>query len=131
MGRASKPASASRWGCESSNSLRRWPSGCRRDRDDRRAVRGHRHLPRPAGRPVAATPLLAIPEAEAVSTYKTSLQPGESIDVTGSGLTVVQSPTLVTVASAVAPPPPPPPPSGSWFAYPGTIPAGAKTYTGS
>lgn len=98
------------------------------------ALRSRRTILKQAGAASLAVGLAPFVhgEAVAVSTYKTSLQPGESIDVTGTDLSVVAaSATIVTVASALVDPPPPPRPPGSWFAYPGTIPAGSKTYTGS
>lgn len=54
-----------------------------------------------------------------MTAYRTSLQPGDSIEVTGSDLRVTPTTTLVTVSSpAVAPPPPvpDPPPAGGAFA---------------
>jgi hypothetical protein len=60
--------------------------------------------------------------------FTTSLLPGDSIDVSGSDLRVAPTSTLVTVSSPAVVTPPPPS-SGSWFAYPGPIPAG-KSYDG-
>jgi len=73
-----------------------------------------RSLLRKAGAAGLAAGVASLPwshEADAVSTYKTSLQPGESIDVTGTDLSVTQALTIVTVTSGpIVPPPPPPPP---------------------
>lgn len=61
------------------------------------------------------------------------LAPGQSGSFSGEDLLIVPSgsgPIIgVTVTNRASEPPPPP--TGSWFAYPGTIPAGSKTYTGS
>lgn len=64
-----------------------------------------------------------------MTTYKQTLAPGDSIEVSGADLRVAPTTTLVTVSSPAVVPPPPP--TGEWFAYPGTVPAGTKAYTGS
>lgn len=67
-----------------------------------------------------------------MTTFRQALAAGDSIEVSGADLRVTPTSTLVTVSSpaVVVPPPPPPPPvtGGSGFVWPGTPPAGAKSY---
>jgi hypothetical protein len=61
-----------------------------------------------------------------VTASAVNLSPGDSVDVNGTNLATTPTPTGVHIVSGAAAPPP----AGSWFAYPGTVPAGAKTYNG-